>query len=89
MSNIQDLKSFSIFDEVELELWKAERAWPPMNSAHEGYAIIAEELDELWDLVRMNQKHHDFKAMRRECLQIAAMAIRFAKDVCDKGATNE
>jgi hypothetical protein len=53
-----------------------------MTTVHEGYAIIAEELDELWDLVRANQNRHDRAAMRREAMQIAAMAIRFMEDLC-------
>ena len=38
-----------ILAEVSAELERAERAFPPFNSPHEGYAVIAEELDELWD----------------------------------------
>lgn len=62
-------------------------AWPPFNSAHEGYAILAEEVDELWDVVKVNQKRRDLKLMRKEAIQVAAMAIRFAAEVCgeDRG----
>lgn len=65
------------------ELSGARQAYPPMRSAHEGYAVIAEELDELWDLVRSRQCGHDFTAMRKEAVQVAAMALRFIEDVCD------
>jgi hypothetical protein len=51
-----------------------------MHSAHEGYAIILEELDELWELVRKKVKNHDKKKMQKEALHVAAMAIRFTFD---------
>ena len=37
----------TILDDVAAELNRALK-WPPFNSAHEGYAILAEEVDELW-----------------------------------------
>lgn len=46
------------------------------RSAHEGYAILKEEVDELWDAVRADDLDH--AAM--EAVQVAAMAIRF---ICD------
>jgi NTP pyrophosphatase (non-canonical NTP hydrolase) len=58
--------------------------WPAFNSAHEGFAILAEEVDELWDQVKVNQTRRDLAAMRREAVQVAAMAIRFAAEVCDE-----
>jgi hypothetical protein len=66
---------------VRDELERAMEMWPPMQSAHEGYAVILEELDELWDLVKVNQKRHDLGAMRNEAVQLAAMAARFVADL--------
>lgn len=56
----------------------------PWNSAHEGYGIILEELDELWEHVKTKQKRRDLEAMRKEAIQVAAMAVRFALEVCDE-----
>lgn len=63
------------------ELKGACKSFRPMNNAHEGYAVILEELDELWDEVR--SKRQNKSAMRREAIQVAAMAMRFIINVCD------
>lgn len=54
-----------------------------MNSAHEAYGVLLEEVDELWDHVKTKQKNRDLAAMQKEAIQVAAMAIRFALEVCD------
>jgi hypothetical protein len=58
--------------------------WPAMNSAHEGYAVLLEELDELWEHVKTNQKRRDLVEMHKEAIQVAAMATRFALDICNE-----
>lgn len=76
--------SRNIWMEVQTEWAKATDKWPTFNSAHEGFAILKEEVDELWDYVKTNQKNRDLEAMRKEAIQIAAMAVRFATEVCDE-----
>ncbi len=56
---------------------------PPIHSGHEGYALIREELDELWDAVRRN----DLKHACEEAIQIAAMAVRFSVDLGGDGTS--
>jgi hypothetical protein len=73
-----------ILEEVKGELNSAVRNFPPFSSAHEGYAILLEEVDELWDEVK-NNKHDDGAKQRKEAIQVAAMAIRFVLDISDKG----
>jgi hypothetical protein len=73
-----------IAEEALEECRKASEGWPPFNSAHEGYAVLKEEVDELWDHVKTNQKRRDLSAMRKEAIQVAAMALRFAYDVCNE-----
>jgi Protein of unknwon function (DUF3310) len=56
-------------------------------SGHEGYAVMLEELDELWDEIRFWQPTPDQEnilRMRKEALQLGAMAIAFVMEVCDK-----
>lgn len=52
-----------------------------LQSVHQGYALLLEELDELWEEVRKKNKLRDSKAMRTEAKQIAALAIRFMTDL--------
>lgn len=67
--------------EVEHEIRRAVSLHGPMKSAHEGYAVILEELDELWEHVRLKAKLRKNDEMRTEAIQIAAMAARFVIDL--------
>lgn len=71
-------------DDVITELATARRNFPPFNTAHEGYAVLYEEVDELWEEVKKNPAKRDYVKMRAEAIQVAAMAIRFCLDVCDE-----
>lgn len=73
-----------ILTDVQVEVLEAGFNWPPFNSAHEGYAVLLEEVDELKEHVWTNQKRRDLKAMRKEAIQVAAMAIRFVREVCNE-----
>ncbi len=73
---------------IEVECAKAMFDWPEFNTAHEGYAVILEELDELWDEVKKKPKNRDSAKMKVECIQIAAMALRFATEICDTKKAN-
>ena len=75
-----------VFIAVAEEVAGAIKMFPrPFASAHEGFAILKEEVDELWEDVRMSQlgdQEHRQVCMRKEAVQVAAMAIRFLMDVC-------
>lgn len=71
----------AVTTEVLHEVMRAMGKFPPFNSAHEGYAVLLEEVDELWDEVKKNQKVRDRSKMRLEALQCAAMAVRFVLDI--------
>lgn len=65
------------FAEVYEEFGRAEKLFPPFHSAHEGYGVILEELGEVWDEIKVNNK----EKAREEMIQVAAMAIRFIVDL--------
>ena len=73
----------TLADEVDAELRRAQELWAPMANLHEGYAILLEEVDEFWDHVKTNEKRRDNPAIRKELIQIAAMALRAIHDVID------
>jgi hypothetical protein len=68
-------------EDIRAEVQRAETVYVPLHSLHEAYAVILEELDELWDQVRMKDHERDPVAIRKELIQIAAMAWRTAKDL--------
>jgi hypothetical protein len=70
--------------DIENELDRALSKFPSFNSAHEGWAVIKEELDELWEHVRADEGRNGLA--RQEAIQIATMAVRYVLDLCD-GAT--
>lgn len=68
-----------IFDTVETEYLRAKfNHSEPFKNAHEGYAVLLEEVDELWDEIKHGQ---DKEMMCAEAIQIAAMAIRFIREL--------
>lgn len=71
----------SFIKDLTIELQNAEMSHKPMNSLHEAYAVILEELDELWGLCRLKCEERKSEDIREELLQIAAMAWRTARDL--------
>lgn len=69
---------------VMKELSTAMQNWPTFNSAHEGFAVLNEEFDELKAHVWTNQKKRNIDEMKKEAIQVAAMAMRFAIEVCNE-----
>lgn len=73
---------------VERELEKARAKHAPINSHHEGYAVILEELDEFWAEVKAyrgskwdeDQRADWNERVLHELVQVAAMAQRCAED---------
>jgi hypothetical protein len=65
--------------DVLAEITRARLQHAPMRGAHEGYAVLIEEVDELWDEVK--DRRRDLARMRKEAIQVAAMAIAFVVEV--------
>lgn len=74
----------SVAGVASLEAAEARAKFGPMHSAHEAYAILLEEVDELWEHVKVNQTKRDLEAMQKEAMQVAAVALRFAAECCNE-----
>ena len=72
-----------IFINIDAELSRACEKYESFHSLHEGYATLLEEVDELWKHVKTKQGRRVPDAIEKECIQIAAMAIRIMID-CGK-----
>jgi hypothetical protein len=63
---------------------KARSRHAPMRGPHEGYAVMLEEFDELWDEIKKWQPERGVQPeMCKEALHVAAMALAFVVEVCD------
>ena len=67
------------------ELDRAQAQHRTFASGHEGYAVIREELDELWDAIKAQKTFVRYGgAAGYEAVQVAAMGLRFLVDLCDR-----
>ena len=77
---VQQKKCIQINDyflDVMREIEMVQGKWSPFNSSHEGYAVILEELDEVWDDIKANDITHS----RKEMIQVIAMGFKYLTDV--------
>ena len=70
-----------ILNVINKELDSAIDKFPSFKSPHEGYAILLEEVDELWEEIKKSKLSSDRIQMRKEAIQVATMAIRFLEDL--------
>lgn len=73
------MKNFNYL--VQEELQKARNKHGPMTNLHEAYAVILEEVDELWEHCRKKQENRNPQEILEELVQISAMAQKTAEDV--------
>ena len=75
-----------ILQTLEDEYSRATKMFGAFHSSHEGIAIIKEEVDELWDEIKGEQK---MEGLMEEASHVATMAIRFMQDICLKEGEDE
>lgn len=75
---IEDLdpRVVSVLLDIGIEVERAEGLHAPLNSMHEAYAVILEELDEFWEEVRKKSGERNHVNARTELIQTAAMCVR-------------
>jgi len=71
-------------EEVKAELSRADENHAPYHSLHEAYAVLLEEVDELWEEVRKKRAVRDPEAIRHELVQIASICWRTSRCVLGK-----
>ena len=64
--------------EIRDEVYAMTREHGDFRSLHEGYAVVLEELEELWDEVKRPAESRDLGRLRAEALNVAASAAKFA-----------
>ena len=69
------MKQSKAFNLIKKELARARTKFDSFNSPHEGYAVIKEEVDEMWDDIKANRD------ASKEAVQVAAMALRYLIDI--------
>lgn len=60
---------------------RATRLHGPLANSHTGYAVILEELDELWAEIKKRRHERSTEDMTKEATQVGAMAMRFMVDL--------
>lgn len=74
MTSIYD--QMAVYVMIENELARAKTHGDHFNNLHEAYAVLLEEVDEVWDITKQKQKLRDPIELRKELVQVAAMAIK-------------
>lgn len=82
MSNDLKKQFEAAIGEIELEYRRAVRKYPrPFYSRDEAWGVLMEEVEELWEWIRVRQGERDVADMRAEAIQVGAMAIRALVDL--------
>ncbi len=84
----------TIHQRIQKEIKQAEEKYGSFNSTHEAYGVLKEEVEEFWELVKNKKQRIKVSGecrkvyffsksdlMISELIQIAAVAIRTAKEL--------
>lgn len=65
----------AVYDEIKRA--KEKHGPKEFNSIHEGYSVLLEEVDEMWEDIKKDRKPESVE----EAIQVAAMAVRYAAEL--------
>ena len=73
-------------ESVATEIMKARKKFRPFVNAHEAYAVLSEEVEELWAVVKSKSDgtvKDRAKRIREEAMQVAAMAVCIMTEIVE------
>jgi len=71
-----------IFNDIYKEVERANSLYPAFHSNHEAYAVILEELDEVWDEIKKSKEVTGNEQIKSELIQVAAMCVKYIENLC-------
>ena len=77
---ISEAKIKTVMKLIETEFRSASAKHDALHTPHEGWALLLEEVDELWVEVKKKPKSRSVGLMAGEAVQVGAMAARFIYD---------
>lgn len=66
---------------VNVEICLSKDKHKPFNSSHEGYGVLLEELDEVWEEIKESKSYTLSKEAKQELIQVAAVAMRMINEL--------
>jgi hypothetical protein len=69
---IDEKATADFLEKIRIEYKRSRQQFSPFHSGHEGYAVVLEELDEVWECVKNKEK--TLEDLHSELVQVAAMA---------------
>lgn len=63
--------------EIRKEFDRAKGLYSDLHSNHEAFAVLKEEVDELWDEIKKSKGTRLNSQMKHELIQVGAMVVRF------------
>lgn len=70
----------SLAEDIDSELASAKKHGE-FPSLHEAYSVILEELDEVWGITKLKKCKRNREELRKELIQVAAMAIKAIQSI--------
>lgn len=62
--------------EIAAEVERSKVHGVQFRSLHEAYAVMLEELQEVWEITMQKRKDRNPVALQKELIQVAAMAVK-------------
>lgn len=75
------MKKEDAIKQVLSELEDTQLQHPTMRSMHQAYAVLLEEVDEVWTEIKKKPDQRHYIRVRQEAAQIAATALRIMIDL--------